>query len=1351
MSLSREPILWLPEELRPVIGKGDSLALSDVVLRLPRCTALWDLAERECTLQVATHWPSPGLQTGAGYLYYDRLTGANSTAQRVNLTCPQSDWSALLEAAGGLAPCGTASVGSAEQLSTALQVLQPTHARLMITLTANISLPAAPDASMAAGPGGLLPPAPPLFHLTRNTTITGTAGPAATELDLGLQIGAFDLLTARQRGEGSPVLVLTDMCLANIPQIRDDDGFLTSKSQLGDCFIGLNTSGAPSLRTVSRPLRYAIGSLQDLVGAPLPPGNVALATNASVLRALAQDGVPLSYNLTLVGPAVGPPVTLRLEGGVQLFRTPGGDTPAAGLAAARLARLDIAGVLTAAALAAPPRSLPSAAAAAAAPAADAGLVSALAATPALASWRDRCLIGGQVSTRVPLEVRACTLWAPSELLALLVRLQDPASSPAAGTPLGDLLRMWAGASGQVNVSAAPAAVQFVNASLLPGPLALLGCTAVPEDEAAAEASTADCSPVSLATAAAAPPPAQGSTTPTAAIVGGAVGGAVALTLLVAAAAVVVVRRRRGRARQLKGSGGGGKDSAGASVVNQQSSQSHGSHEQRDTSASLKAAAMPAALNDSARAVEAIAAGIMAISIGISAGTQEGAGSVPAFMGTCLWQPTSGANNPAGPPCLVSSEPFSMRPPVQQQAPALAPAAVASGGGGGGRRGQIQDVMVAEIGQMLESVKAAAATRARAAGAPSEEAPPRVNILGRGGYGVVYLGNWRGLPAAVKVIALHAGDSAARRQRLAREVALTMALSHPNGGQGSGDVHQGVVEPEADVQLRVVMQYCDGGSLRQALESGQLGPPPPDWPAPAPSQGVGAAGAAMAAEAELAEGEAALVEARSGGAVEAGVRGEAELAEAGGGGGGGGGYQPGAMEGAGGQQEGTGGEVGLRCGQPFGGGAAGSGGSPRAAEEGAGAAPTSPHVKIEARPPPPAAASLPRLLRPLVAARGVLRGLSFLHSQGVIHGDLTDANVLLKAVVPHLPPPAAAITGSAACSPVGSPAASAHAVAWVAGATTAGSSAPASAASSGSGSGSGGGRGAGRRSAGSSNASGGRTRQQGALLTSVRAIPEAAVLEEPEESPAADTAGQQFHTASAGAAVSGPSSCGSFSAAAGGSGCAGLSTENDTCGAAALATTISASLASSQGLQPPVRQDETAEGEAAEQEPGTVRSKDLETAAEGLLSYTFKLADFGLSAQLQGHSQSHVSNVGIAQGTPFFVAPELLSCPRLTTACDMYRKVRHLFPHKPYLPAAPSLLCHASPLLPPALAALLRRCLSLAPGERPSALEALRCVEEAVRDVAGPALARLLLEAELWEAVVAPGARVGPQQAPAALP
>ena len=135
------------------------------------------------------------------------------------------------------------------------------------------------------------------------------------------------------------------------------------------------------------------------------------------------------------------------------------------------------------------------------------------------------------------------------------------------------------------------------------------------------------------------------------------------------------------------------------------------------------------------------------------------------------------------------------------------------------------------------------------------------IIGRGGFGVVYLGTWRGLPVAVKTLVVHEallGSEGRRRQRAVLEAAVSSALSHANvvqtyafdvrrlgelPGMGRGrfappaleavaeEEHpEGQEKPlealaspsahgtEADsvYQLLLIQAYCEGGSLWEGI-------------------------------------------------------------------------------------------------------------------------------------------------------------------------------------------------------------------------------------------------------------------------------------------------------------------------------------------------------------------------------------------------------------------------------------------------------------------------------------------------------------------------------------------------------
>ncbi|KAG2495860.1 hypothetical protein HYH03_006098 [Edaphochlamys debaryana] len=128
------------------------------------------------------------------------------------------------------------------------------------------------------------------------------------------------------------------------------------------------------------------------------------------------------------------------------------------------------------------------------------------------------------------------------------------------------------------------------------------------------------------------------------------------------------------------------------------------------------------------------------------------------------------------------------------------------------------------------------------------------ILGRGSFGSVYLGMWRGLPVAAKiqvVVDAMLGAEGRRRYRILLEAAIGTSLAHPNlvatyaydirplavqhgpstEGRsapsdedsilGFGGQVAGPPAPDA-YQLITVQELCAGGSLITALESGLAG-------------------------------------------------------------------------------------------------------------------------------------------------------------------------------------------------------------------------------------------------------------------------------------------------------------------------------------------------------------------------------------------------------------------------------------------------------------------------------------------------------------------------------------------------
>ncbi|KAG2428392.1 hypothetical protein HYH02_014408 [Chlamydomonas schloesseri] len=202
-----------------------AVALVNVTVALPTCGPLWELVVSECSLHVSRFWPASGLVAGPAFLFFPRLKGAFSSADNLNVTCPLGDWQALLTSSAtvpGLAPCGTATVHSGQQLLDALEALQPGHARLLITLAANITLPASPT--------------PP-----REDNTADDATPLV-ELYRG---GWFN----RERGVPQPVLVMADLQTLNAPSGPPSTwplGLLSFQQN----YLGADRSGARGIQRI---------------------------------------------------------------------------------------------------------------------------------------------------------------------------------------------------------------------------------------------------------------------------------------------------------------------------------------------------------------------------------------------------------------------------------------------------------------------------------------------------------------------------------------------------------------------------------------------------------------------------------------------------------------------------------------------------------------------------------------------------------------------------------------------------------------------------------------------------------------------------------------------------------------------------------------------------------------------------------------------------------------------------------------------------------------------------------------------------------------------------------------------
>ncbi|KXZ47110.1 hypothetical protein GPECTOR_38g347 [Gonium pectorale] len=130
-----------------------------------------------------------------------------------------------------------------------------------------------------------------------------------------------------------------------------------------------------------------------------------------------------------------------------------------------------------------------------------------------------------------------------------------------------------------------------------------------------------------------------------------------------------------------------------------------------------------------------------------------------------------------------------------------------------------------------------------------------SVLGRGAFGVVYMGRWRALPVAVKTLVVRdalAGAEGWQRQQAVLEAAISLSMAHENvvatytymlkplvqqppsaedgaadgggsPGRSAGPDEITVADGGADAyKLYIVQELCNGGSLRQALVQGMAG-------------------------------------------------------------------------------------------------------------------------------------------------------------------------------------------------------------------------------------------------------------------------------------------------------------------------------------------------------------------------------------------------------------------------------------------------------------------------------------------------------------------------------------------------
>eukprot|EP00892_Ulva_mutabilis_P012770 jgi/Ulvmu1/9866/UM057_0020.1 len=97
------------------------------------------------------------------------------------------------------------------------------------------------------------------------------------------------------------------------------------------------------------------------------------------------------------------------------------------------------------------------------------------------------------------------------------------------------------------------------------------------------------------------------------------------------------------------------------------------------------------------------------------------------------------------------------------------------------------------------------------------------VIGRGGFGTVYHGEWRGLDVAIKTVIFSSDQGDRQTQVVASEAAIASNLSHRNVvatyNHDVLDVAK-AVGPELGVyKFYLIQEFCNGGSLRAVLQRG----------------------------------------------------------------------------------------------------------------------------------------------------------------------------------------------------------------------------------------------------------------------------------------------------------------------------------------------------------------------------------------------------------------------------------------------------------------------------------------------------------------------------------------------------